>query len=140
MSNQEEIKQLLIDRENFTERMQSTSSYNLADSSMIRLQSIEERIALLAPDLLKENERLRRKIGEVKQDVKENYIKRSELFKLLSELHVEKSNERVFALNRVAKESAEDQIELLQQIHSLCQVPPEFDIKKLGTFGDWDAN
>lgn len=64
MSKQEEIKQLLIDHVKFTERMESTSSYNLADSSVTRLQSIEERIVLLVPGLLEENERLRKELEE----------------------------------------------------------------------------
>lgn len=67
MSKQEEIKQLLSDRAKFTERMESTKSYNLTHSSVARLQSIDERIALLAPGLLEENERLRKELEEEKE-------------------------------------------------------------------------
>ncbi|SLJ98315.1 MULTISPECIES: hypothetical protein [unclassified Paenibacillus] len=67
MSKQEEIKQLLNDHAKFTERMESTNSYNLADSSVTRLQSIDERIALLVPGLLEENDRLRKELEEARK-------------------------------------------------------------------------
>lgn len=79
MSKQEEIKQLLIDRAKFTERLESTNSYNLADSSVTRLQSIDERIALLVPALLEENEQLEKRNQELDAWATEGYEENQKL-------------------------------------------------------------